>query len=534
MLFQKIKQLEIVLRLGMKLRIETSLKSVTPHLKITITEPGKDYLHGDTLLIFEPNPAYVIADTTLIVTVSGNPARFFIDGVERKALTFTRGNKFIFDVSDSSNNNYEFILNSSIDGGGTDYGYGVTRDGTPGTPGATVTFDVDSTVAASTSGQTVTVGVSYDGYSNKFTMNGVITGSLSFLRSTTYTFDVSNSTNTGHVLKFSTTLNGTHSGGSEYTTGVTRNGTPGSTGATVTLAVPSDAPNILYYYCSNHGGMASNSNISISDSQAADTLYYYGKQSGTIQAGMGSSITTGTINNFLTGTVRGISVNANVTTISIYDTAAGDATPLIGINNVIGSGKQQYLQIGTEYLEITSNVTTFIEGATTKYNITLGGTFINTVNVGISTWSIYNTREVTVSNQISIKSVSLVISGPPTNGSFTTATNSNFTIDWDLPSDTGSGSNSDVRIKEYRVVPKIFDNIIRGYDFKAYTINNINITSNLATITLTENHNSDPISISWTSATFNNGLITFGSTTNDVRSFSIFGRRRYDNLRFSF
>ena len=86
-------------------------------------------------------------------------------------------------------------------------------------------------------------------------------------------------------------MNGTHSGGSEYTTGVTRNGTPGSTGATVTLAVPSDAPNVLYYYCSNHGGMASNSNISISDSQVADTLYYYGKQSGTIQAGMGSSIT---------------------------------------------------------------------------------------------------------------------------------------------------------------------------------------------------------------------------------------------------
>lgn len=501
---------------GMKLRVETSLKSVTPHLTVTVTDPGKDYLHGDTLLVFEPNPAYVIADTSLIVTVSGNPVRFFVDGVERKSLTFTRGNKFIFDVSDSSNNNYELILNSTTDGGGTDYTNGLTRNGTPGNPGATVTLDVDSTVTASTSGQTVTVGVAYDGYSNKFTMNGITTGGLSFLRGTTYTFNVSNSTNTGHVLKFSTTLNGTHSGGSEYTTGVTRSGTPGSTGASVTLVVPSNAPNVLYYYCSNHSGMSGNANISISDSQAAGTLYYYGKQSGTLQAGMGSSISIATTNNFLTGTIRGFSVNANVTTISIYDTAAGDATPLIGINNVIGSGKQQYLQIGTEYLMITSNVTTVIEGATTKYNITLGGTFVNTVNVGISTWSIYNTREMNVSNQIPVKSVSLVISGPPTNGSLTTATTTNFTADWDLPTDTGSGSNNDVRIKEYRVVPKIFDNIVRGYDFKVYTINNINITSNLATITLTENHNSAPISISWTSATFSNGLITFGSTTNDA------------------
>ena len=81
--------------------------------------------------------------------------------------------------------------------------------------------------------------------------------------------------------------------------------------------------------------MAGNSSISISDSQSANTLYYYGKLNGTLQAGMGSSISIATTNNFLTGTIRGISVNGNVTTVSIYDTAAGDATPLIGINNVL-------------------------------------------------------------------------------------------------------------------------------------------------------------------------------------------------------
>ena len=58
----------------------------------------------------------------------------------KERLNFTRGNKFIFDVSDPSNNNYEFILNSSTDGGGTDYTTRVTRDGTAGTANSTVTL----------------------------------------------------------------------------------------------------------------------------------------------------------------------------------------------------------------------------------------------------------------------------------------------------------------------------------------------------------------------------------------------------------
>ena len=75
------------------------------------------------------------------------------------------------------------------------------------------------------------------------------------IRGQKYVFDQSHSTNNNHPLRFSTTQNGTHGGGSEYTSGVTVSGTPGQSGAKVEFIVPESAPNTLYYYCTNHSGM---------------------------------------------------------------------------------------------------------------------------------------------------------------------------------------------------------------------------------------------------------------------------------------
>ena len=59
-----------------------------------------------------------------------------------------------------------------------------------------------------------------------------------------------------HPLRFSTTSNGTHGGGTEYTTGVTTAGTPGSN---TQIVVAASAPT-LYYYCTNHSGMGGQAN----------------------------------------------------------------------------------------------------------------------------------------------------------------------------------------------------------------------------------------------------------------------------------
>ena len=100
---------------------------------------------------------------------------------------------------------------------------------------------------------TVTV-VSDSGNKYRFDGHGTSAVTLDLAEGSTYVFDQSDSSNSGHPLRFSTTSDGTHNSGSEYTTGVTATGTPGSAGAKTTIVVAASAPT-LYYYCSSHSGM---------------------------------------------------------------------------------------------------------------------------------------------------------------------------------------------------------------------------------------------------------------------------------------
>ena len=116
--------------------------------------------------------------------------------------------------------------------------------------------------------RTFTVTVVSTGGGNKYFIDGVQQDTLNLAEGGTFKFDQADSSNGSHPLRFSTTSDGTHNSGSEYTTGVTTSGTPGSSGAYTQIEVAASAPT-LYYYCSNHSGMGGQANTISGDSYGA-------------------------------------------------------------------------------------------------------------------------------------------------------------------------------------------------------------------------------------------------------------------------
>ena len=136
-----------------------------------------------------------------------------------------------------------------------------TRSGTVGTITTryphrlTVGTVIDVTGSTNTDTDSIgteTIDVTVD--NGQFAVDGAApTAALTLYEGRTYRFDQSDSTNTGYTLRLSTTEDGDNDGGTEYTTGVTINGTAGSSGAYTEIVVAASAPT-LYTYVSGTAG----------------------------------------------------------------------------------------------------------------------------------------------------------------------------------------------------------------------------------------------------------------------------------------
>ena len=137
--------------------------------------------------------------------------------------------------------------------------------------GASGSVTIKGGVKTGLAGGTFAVTVANPGAGNRYYINGVLQQTLNLREGFTYKFDQSASSNSGHPFRFSTTSNGTHAGGSEYTTGVTTSGTPGNAGAYTQIVVAASAPT-LYYYCTNHSLMGGQANTIAAI--VANSIYY--------------------------------------------------------------------------------------------------------------------------------------------------------------------------------------------------------------------------------------------------------------------
>ena len=103
--------------------------------------------------------------------------------------------------------------------------------------------------------RTFTVTVANPGSGNRYYIDDVLQDTINLAEGYTYVFNYPSA----HPFRFSTTSDGTHNSGSEYTTGVTVNSS-----TQIQITVAASAPT-LYYYCSIHPNMGGQANTVDSD-----------------------------------------------------------------------------------------------------------------------------------------------------------------------------------------------------------------------------------------------------------------------------
>ena len=202
-----------------------------------------------------------VSNYSVTVASASGGNKYFIDGQQQPILKLTTGNTYVFDWSAASNHPFRFSTNSDgSHASGAQYSTGVTYDDVNHTTTITVTtstptlFHYYCGVHSGMGGQANTLSprgsmnLTVTASGGKYFIDGQQQPTLELVEGNTYVFDWSAASD--HPFRFSTTSDGTHVSGAEYTTGVNVD----DVNKTSTIIVAASTPT-LFYYCHVHSGM---------------------------------------------------------------------------------------------------------------------------------------------------------------------------------------------------------------------------------------------------------------------------------------
>ena len=229
-------------------------------------EQGSGDNQSDTLIKITSSGEYIYilsntsaSDLSAINFSSNSTASQTINGTSGDDILVGANGNDTFNGGAGSDSIYGQGGNDSINISDKTGSYLDLIDGGSGTDALSISYSLsDATETIS-----VSVASNDNGNGNVYVIDGQQRKSIVLQVGKTYRFEHP----TNHPLKFSTTSNGTHSGGVEYTSGVDT-----STSGVTIIDVSSSSPSNLYYYCEIHSGMGNDITISTDSSSTTSSL----------------------------------------------------------------------------------------------------------------------------------------------------------------------------------------------------------------------------------------------------------------------
>ena len=198
-------------------------------------------------------------------------------------------------------------------------------------------------------------------------VDGVSKPALTLYKGWTYTFDVSDSSNNGHPLRF-------YANSSQYSTNVTVTGTGGTAGAKVSIKIPETQLANFQYYCTNHSGMGNT--ITVKDDPIKTVSDNVVKIIATADNSSNINAVQANESNINTVAAKATEINRLGTVDAVADMALLGTTDVVADMNLLATSDV----VADMNLLATSDVISDMNDLATSANITAMGNCSNNIS----------------------------------------------------------------------------------------------------------------------------------------------------------